>query len=211
MDSESNQEDTPPSGNEKRRLQILRATLRLLRQHGSAITTAQIAGEASCSKETLYNWFGDRDGIMIALANEQARGMREAMQDRFENAQGSLESRLKSCATLLLDIMTGDAALAVNRVAMAQTCIDDARIGQVVMADWNQQVAEPFYGLFQQGNDAGELAVHSPEEAFDNLIGLLIGDRQRRLLLGEDVRPDPTTMKSIAGKAVQRWLILYAR
>ncbi|MGI9365689.1 MAG: TetR/AcrR family transcriptional regulator [Rhizobiaceae bacterium] len=211
MDGESEHDIAPPAGNEKRRLQILRATLRLLRQHGSAITTAQIAGEARCSKETLYSWFGDRDGIMIALANEQARGMREAMQDRFDNTRGSLESRLKSCATLLLDIMTGDAALAVNRVAMAQACMEDTRMGEVVMADWNQQVAQPFYAIFQQGNDSGELAVHSPQEAFDNLIGLLVGDRQRRLLLGEDMRPDPTTMKSIAGKAIQRWLILYAR
>ena len=65
--------------------------------------------------------------------------------------------------------------------------------------------------MFQQGNENGDLAVHSPQEAFENLVGLLIGDRQRRLLLGEDMRPDPAAMKAIAAKAVQRWLILYRR
>ncbi|MEP0942573.1 MAG: TetR/AcrR family transcriptional regulator [Rhizobiaceae bacterium] len=204
-------DESNPAKNEVRRLQILRATLRLLRKHGSAITTAQIAAEAHCSKETLYNWFGDRDGIMLALAHEQANGMRQAMADRFASAQGNLEARLSSCATLLLDIMTGDAALAVNRVAMAQCSSEDSEIGRAVMSDWSEQVAAPFMELFQQGNESGELAVHSPQEAFENFVGLLVGDRQRRLLLGEDMRPEPAAMKAIAAKAVQRWLILYRR
>ena len=206
MDSESKAARTGA-----RRLQILRATLRLLRRHGAAITTAQIAAEAHCSKETLYNWFGDRDGIMLALVHEQATGMRDAMAERFASVQGNLEARMSSCATLLLDIMTGDAALAVNRVAMAQACSENAELGRAVMADWKEQVAEPFIELFQEGNESGELAVHSPMEAFENLVGLLMGDRQRQLLLGEDVRPEPATMKAVATKAVQRWLILYRR
>ncbi|MEP1208732.1 MAG: TetR/AcrR family transcriptional regulator [Rhizobiaceae bacterium] len=203
--------DSTDSKNETRRLQILRATMRLLRQHGSAITTAQIAAEAHCSKETLYNWFGDRDGIMMALVHEQANGMQQAMAERFAEAQGSLEARIASCATLLLDIMTGDAALTVNRVAMANACNDNAELGKAVMADWNEQIAQPFLDIFQEGNVSGELAVHSPIEAFENLVGLLVGDRQRQLLLGEDVRPEPATMKAVATKAVQRWMILYRR
>ncbi len=204
MDSESKAAKT-----QARRVQILRATMRLLRRYGAAITTAQIAAEAHCSKETLYNWFGDRDGIMLALVHEQADGMRQAMAERFATAEGSLEARLVSCSTLLLDIMTGDAALAVNRVAMAQTCSEDTRLGTAAMADWKEQIAQPFVDMFQEGNESGELAVHSPIEAFENLVGLLVGDRQRQLLLGEDVRPEPATMKAVAAKAVQRWLILY--
>ena len=148
---------------------------------------------------------------MMALAHEQANGMQQAMAERFAEAQGSLEARIASCATLLLDIMTGDAALAVNRVAMASACSENAELGKAVMADWNNQIAQPFLDVFQEGNVSGELAVHSPIEAFENLMGLLVGDRQRQLLLGEDVRPEPATMKAVAAKAVQRWLILYRR
>ena len=100
--------------------------------------------------------------------------------------------------------MTGDAALAVNRVAMAQASHEKAELGQAVMADWNEQVAAPFMEIFQQGNESGDLAIHSPEEAFENLVGLLIGDRQRRLLLGEDMRPEPAAMKAIAAKAAKQ-------
>ncbi len=194
-----------------RRLQILRATMRLLRQHGAGITTAQIAAEASCSKETLYSWFGDRDGILLALAREQARGMFLAMADRFESVEGDLPARLRSVATLLLDIMTGDAAIAVNRVAMAHACSDDSTLGRAVMSDWNSQVVEPFVRLLREGNEAGELAIGDFDEAFNGFIGLLVGDRQRRLLLGDDVRPQPAEMSAIASRAVDQFFALYGK
>ncbi len=196
----------------KRRRQILGATLRLLRRHGADITTAQIADEAHCSKETLYNWFNDRDGIMLALAAEQANGMNAVLTKGFENAEGSLEERLKTTCTLLLDIMTGEAVLAITRPAMAEACTDKSNLGAAVLAEWNTQVAAPFLTLFQEGNDAEELAVHNGDEAFENLVGLLIGDRQRKLLLGDvGARPDADAMGAVAAKAVQRWMVLYGR
>ena len=96
-------DDSTLPKNEVRRLQILRATF-------AAVTASWVGNYngADCSKETLYNWFGDRDG------------MHQAMAARLASAQGNLETRLVSCATLLLDIMIGDAALAVNRAAIAQ-------------------------------------------------------------------------------------------
>ncbi len=196
----------------KRRRQILGATLRLLRRHGADITTAQIADEAHCSKETLYNWFGDRDGIMLALAAEQANGMSAALTKGFAKAEGSLEERLKTTCTLLLDIMTGEAVLAITRTAMAEACADKSNLGTAVLAEWNAQVAAPFLALFQEGNDAEELAVHNGDEAFENLVGLLVGDRQRKLLLGDaGARPDADVMGAVAAKAVQRWMVLYGR
>ncbi len=208
------EESPEPKASDKqglRRRQILGATLRLLRRHGAGITTAQIAAEAHCSKETLYNWFEDRDGIMMALVKEQAKGMNRALAAGFGNKQGSLEARLKTHCTLLLDIMTGDAVLAVNRIAMAEACSDKTNLGLTVLADWKAEVCEPFFKLFQQGNENGELAVHDADEAFENLLGLLVGDRQRRLLLGENSRPEQAAMAAIAAKAVQRWMILYRR
>ena len=62
----------------------------------------------------------------------------------FNSLDGDIESRLKSSAALLLDIMTGDAAIAVNRVAMAQACQESSQLGQAVLADWTEQVAQPF-------------------------------------------------------------------
>lgn len=183
--------------------------MRLVRRHGTGISTAQIAAEARCSKETLYNWFDDRDGIFLALVRAQAAEMNKALLAGFSASEGRLEERLRAYATCLLDIMTGDALIVVNRIAMAQACEDVSELGQTVLGSWSQQVEKPFLSLFEEGNRNGTLAVHDSQEAFEALLGLLLGDRFRRLLLGEDARPSSESMAPIAAKAVQRWLILY--
>ena len=192
-----------------RRRQILQATLKLVRRHGTGITTAQIAAESRCSKETLYAWFGSREGIFEALVDAQADAMAEALRAGFAKAEGPLDARLKQNATVLLDIMTGDAVVVVNRIAMAGVSGSDATLGEKVMAGWRQACVAPFKALFEEGNSKGTLAVYDTQEAFDILAGLLLGDRQRQLLLGAAQRPGAKAMASIAAKAVQRWLILY--
>ena len=41
-----------------------------------------VARRASCSKETLYKWFGDRDGLLTATVQWQAAKVRVPQVDR---------------------------------------------------------------------------------------------------------------------------------
>lgn len=193
----------------KRRRQILAATLRLLRRHGTGISTAQIAAEAKCSKETLYAWFEDRDGIFQTLVEEQAAAMGEAFERSNRRTAGEFAEKLEAYCVTLLDIMTGEAAIAINRLAMADACRERADLGLIVLDDWNARVAVPFKDLFEQGTVSAVVSIEEPDEAFEVLIGLLIGDRQRRLLLGEDGRPDIKEMKQLARIAVRRWISVF--
>ena len=198
------------SKREVRSRQILAATLRLVRDHGTAISTAQIAARANCSKETLYNWFDDRDGILLSLIDEQAKGMNAALAVGFGNVSGVFADKLQAYCALLLDILTGDAVIAVNRIAMSQTCTDSVKFGESVLANWQEQVRSPFLILLDKGNESGDVVVEDADEAFETLVGLLVGDRQRRLLLGEKARPNASDMPHIARRAVDRFLVLYS-
>ena len=196
---------------DKRRREILRATLRLLRNHGTGITTAQIAADAHCSKETLYAWFGDRDGIFQALVEQQSRGMNAALGRQLRRAQGGdLRERLIRSGAALLDILTGDAAITVNRLAMAEACRERAGLGIATLDDWQTQVVTPFLELFDEGVAQDQLTIDDPQEVFEVFMGLLLGDRQRRLLLGEDARPHADAMEMIAQEAVERWLMIFS-
>lgn len=197
------------SKREVRSRQILAATLRLVRDHGTAISTAQIAAQANCSKETLYNWFDDRDGIFLALINEQAKGMNAALVVGFGAANGTFSEKLRAYSTLLLDILTGDAVIAVNRIAMAQTCVETSAFGAAVLANWRDQVRAPFHELLQEGHGSGDVQIEDMNEAFETLVGLLLGDRQRRLLLGDKARPATADMATIAKRACDRFVALY--
>src|SRR5689334_6123671 len=56
---------------------VLAEALRLLVEGGDkALTTAGLARAASCSKESLYKWFGDRDGLLAAMISFQQSKVR---------------------------------------------------------------------------------------------------------------------------------------
>ena len=51
----------------RRQRDVLDAVLALMVEQGEAgLTMTAVARRASCSKETLYKWFGDRDGLLKA-------------------------------------------------------------------------------------------------------------------------------------------------
>ncbi len=65
---------------------VLEEALSLLVEGGEkALTTAGVARAANCSKESLYKWFGDRDGLLAAMIAYQASKVRT-----YEPAGGKL-------------------------------------------------------------------------------------------------------------------------
>jgi AcrR family transcriptional regulator len=50
-------------GPSERQQEVLDAVLKLMVAEGDGFSVAAVARAASCSKETLYKWFGDRDGL----------------------------------------------------------------------------------------------------------------------------------------------------
>ncbi|MEP7241933.1 MAG: TetR/AcrR family transcriptional regulator, partial [Devosia sp.] len=61
---------------------VLTAALDLLVEAGDGLTMTAVARRASCSKETLYKWFGDRDGLLTATVQWQAAKVRVPLVDR---------------------------------------------------------------------------------------------------------------------------------
>ncbi|HEU00415.1 MAG TPA: TetR/AcrR family transcriptional regulator, partial [Aurantimonas coralicida] len=59
-----------------RQRDVLDAALGLVVAARRPLTMAAVARAASCSKETLYKWFGDRDGLLTATVRWQAAKVR---------------------------------------------------------------------------------------------------------------------------------------
>ena len=56
---------------------VLDCALQLLVGGGEkGLTTAGLARAANCSKESIYKWFGDRDGLLTATVQWQAAKVR---------------------------------------------------------------------------------------------------------------------------------------
>ncbi|MCU0882187.1 MAG: TetR/AcrR family transcriptional regulator, partial [Hyphomonadaceae bacterium] len=107
-----------PAGS-SRRDAVLAAVLRLLETEGAAASTARIAQAAACSKETLYKWFGDRNGLLTATVQWQAARVAMPAMPHDRLTREALEAALTSFAESWLTVISGEASIALNRAAVA--------------------------------------------------------------------------------------------
>ncbi len=100
-----------------RRIQIEDAAYALLDAKGYSGTSMQaIARAAKASNETLYNWYGDKKGLMAALIARNTDTVRVALAD-IANTQAV--ERLSLIGPTLLAMVLGPRAVALNRAAAA--------------------------------------------------------------------------------------------
>ncbi len=109
---------------------VLEQALRLLVEGGDrALTTASIARAANCSKESLYKWFGDRDGLLTAMVRWQASKVRVVPVAREKLDAESLFSSLEHFARDWLLVLSGPTSIALNRLAVSHTASGKSALG----------------------------------------------------------------------------------
>ena len=194
---------------EVRRNQILAKTLNLIKIHGANVSTAQIAKESRCSKETLYTWFGNRDGIFETLADELTKKINEALTKTQQTNQGAeFTKKLEAMSLAWLDIISGDAVIAVSRAVMSQVGDKPNNASKIFEQQWDRTKI-PFFELFEEGTKSKIVKIKDKQEAFDTLAGLVAGERLYRQLLGQNTRMNMSEMKSHTKKTVKQWITLY--
>ena len=185
-----------------RRDAVLDAAAAELTARGYEPTTMlAVARAAGASKETLYSWFGSKEGLFAALIERNAKQTNERVSAALAT-DAPPEEVLVGFATNLQTLLLGDAALAINRAAMnapelARLLLEHGRFRTGAL------VERYLAGLM----DRGMIRVHDPASAFQVLYGLVIEDRQIRALLGDAV-PDDDARQSHAKDAVDRFLTI---
>ena len=170
---------------------------------------AKVARRASCSKETLYKWFVDRDGLLTATVRWQAAKvqMPELVRDGLTLA--SFRQGLEQFAVSWLSVITGDISVALNRMAIAHAGSGKSRLGEIVLYNGPFAMARRLQPIFELGREVGLIAFASNGEVFARFFGLVVGDIQIRALLGENKRPGRKAINTISQQAVAQFLALY--
>ena len=168
-----------------RQAEVLDATLRELVAGGHALTMTAVARRASCSKETLYKWFGDRDGLLRATVAYQAARVHVASVDSSGLTLQSLQDRLEEFAANWLRVISSDTSIALNRVAIADAGGERPALGAIVLENGRFALGARLKVILEAGQAAGLLSFDDAEEAFRTFFGLFARDVQIRLLLGD--------------------------
>lgn len=200
-----------PNASVDRQTQVLEAALQLLVKGGEkAITTAGVARAANCSKESLYKWFGDRDGMLAAMVSHQASKVRTLGSDEaLADGGNALYQNLVDFASDLLQVLSSDSSLAMNRLAIGAAGREDSKLGHHLLSRGKRQISDRAGALLKRGKMLGQLKFDDAQQAFETLYGLILRDEHLRLLLGEGAALSAAEAEKRAQTAIHQFLRLY--
>ena len=193
----------------ERQKAVLDAALRLLVEEGDNLTMTAVARRASCSKETLYKWFGDRDGLLTATVQWQASKVRVVPVDGERLDLASLTASLEGFASDWLKVISSDTSIALNRVAVGHAGSGKDDLGAIVLENGRFALARRLKPVLLAGKQAGLLDFTDAETAFRSFFGLVARDVQIRLLLGDRLELTEATIGGDAVRATQQFLALF--
>ncbi|WEK49804.1 MAG: TetR/AcrR family transcriptional regulator [Candidatus Kaistia colombiensis] len=205
---------SPPSiatGNETyspRQNAVLESALGLLVEGGErALTTAGVARAANCSKESLYKWFGDRDGLLAAMITFQSSKVKAAPAASGARGRAALAAQLAGIAVNLLKVLAGDVSLALNRLAIGQARRGEADLGLLLREHGRKPIETRLSALLEAGRRERLLDFADTREAYRTLYGLIVRDMHVRLLLGDSLDGEEPAKR--AAQAIDEFFRLF--
>lgn len=192
-------------GRAEREDAILDAALEQLIDSGVAgLSMLAVAKRANASKETLYSWFGNKDGLIAALIERNADrtmiGINSALAD--DDDDDPRATLVGFCAGLL-QLLTAEASVALNQAAMSSP-----ELAECLLRTGRFRVGPAVERYLATLHESGVVAAPDPADAFEVLYGLVIRDLQIRVLLG-DPAPDAEFVATRAGTAVEQFFRLH--
>ncbi|MEL6921442.1 MAG: TetR/AcrR family transcriptional regulator [Pseudomonadota bacterium] len=190
---------------DRRRAAIEDAAYAVLAEKGyKAASMLEIAKRAGASNETLYKWYGNKQGLFRSLIEgnaAQVTGMIDASLAQ-SGAQPALDV-LQPIGEALLKVLTSDRAIAINRAA-AGDVHDTGTLGAALAEGGRGTVLPRVAEVLGRVTGHGE-----PMQLAETWLALLVGDLQVRLVTGQAEAPAASDIKRRAQGAVSAIRTIY--
>ena len=171
----------------QRQREIEAAAYALLEEKGYGGTSMiGIAKKARASNETLYNWYGDKQGLFSALVTRNATEVKEHLETRLDSDQDAL-SILRTFGPKLLNLLTSDRAVALNRAAAADST---GELGATLSKAGRETVFPLIEQVLLRAKQEHQLYFENSFVAVGLYLDLLVGDQQISRVIGR--LPAPT-------------------
>ncbi|ENY73311.1 TetR/AcrR family transcriptional regulator [Aeromonas diversa] len=196
-----------PSSLEKRQRYLASAIELFLEQGYDDTNMAQIIERCGGSKLTLYNYFGDKQGLLRAVVAELTEPLEEAL--AFPTDQSTPRQQLMALAVNYLHLVYDERRLKLCRLVMTRVHKDPDLIR--FFLERSAYHSQSMLGTFLKALD-GQGIVHldDPELACEQLLGALRGNRHFEALYADTI-PSPAEMRRSAESAVDAFLAGHRR
>lgn len=181
-----------------RRAEIEAAAYKLLQKNGyDGTSMLAIAKAAKASNETLYRWYGDKNGLFNAMVASNAALIKTALSEALARGDDPL-LRLKNSGPVLLTMLQGARAISLNRAA---ACDKTGTLGQTISRGGREEVFPMICALMARALETDQIKARSAQVAAGWFLSLLIGDLQVRRVIGaapELTGPEVTQRANLA-------------
>ncbi|MFN7003853.1 MAG: TetR/AcrR family transcriptional regulator [Roseinatronobacter sp.] len=186
--------------NERERLErhgaITCAAYELLAEHGYAGTSMlRIAKAAKASNETLYRWYGNKEGLFRTMVEDNAAETRSLLLRALTQGDDP-RNTLERVALVFLGMLLGDRAILLNRAAAADPT---GELGAAISAGGRGQVMPlltQMMGRVCAGSDI------QPAEATRLFISLLVEDLQIRRIVHNCPAPSQAEIEGRCARSI---------
>lgn len=186
----------------KRQAQIEQAAYAVLAEHGYAGTSMlKIARKARASNETLYSWYGDKQGLFRALVERNAAEIKSMLEAGIADDTPAIDT-LKAIGPKLLAMLVSERAVALNRAAAADP---SGELGRAIARFGRGTIAPLIAEVLEKAGREGALQIGHGGEAASLYVDLLIGDLQIRRVVGGEPAPGKAAIGRRAELALERF------
>jgi AcrR family transcriptional regulator len=157
---------------------IAAAAYTLLAEKGyDGASMLSIAKMAKASNETLYRWYGDKQGLFRALVQDNAAQIADELGQAIRRNDDPMQT-LERVAPVFLTMLLGERAVLLNRAAASEPT---GELG-VALSAGGRDVVQPLFKDVMIGLAKGDNA--QAEMLTGAFLGLLVGDLQIKRVIG---------------------------
>ena len=179
-----------------RRIQIETAAYGLLSLKGyKATSMLEVAKRAKASNETLYKWYGNKQGLFLSMVERSVAASRELLVSSLEGDQ-DLAAILDTFGPQLLQMLTSQRTIVLNRAA-AGDVHDTGMLGRTITEGGRDAILPIFAQVFDLSEPKGMTGY----EAAELYLDILISDLQIRRVIGVLPMLSETDVKARSDRA----------
>ncbi|HEX5377790.1 MAG TPA: TetR/AcrR family transcriptional regulator [Phenylobacterium sp.] len=185
---------------------ILDAAMEILAARGLTASIEEIARQARVSKQTVYNRFRSKAGLVEALVERRVAEITAPLE--APRAAEHPEEALAGFARMMLDAAATPRSAAFVRLYV-QAATDMPDLARAYFEAGPRTSRRRLAQFLAEEHRAGRMVVEDPAMAAEFFAGMVIGSYQTGLMLGVDVGLDAAGVERISAEAARRFMKAY--
>jgi AcrR family transcriptional regulator len=192
---------------EQRRQAILDAAHSLFVSKGyAAVSIDEIVRAAGGSKSAVYQFFGDKEGLLAAVTESLAAKILSEM-DMGRTAGMNIRASLRAIALKLMNLALSDDAITQYRLAINNLTVNPS-LSRLWYRRGPDSAFRGFARYLKQEVDTGRLRIKDCQLAADLFLGMLVCKHNIARSIGESA-PTSKQTERIVSEAIEVFLAAY--